>query len=172
MIRLATGSDISRIVEIYDATILGEEMGLTSIGWRRGIYPTEKAALDALSRGDLFVFEDHGVIAATAVINQNQADEYAECMWRYPASDCEVMVLHTLAVDPKMKGRGIGSAFIRFYEEYAKGNGCKYLRMDTNEENSPARRLYRELGFEERGSVYLRFDGIPNVYLMCYEKKL
>ena len=33
------------------------------------------------------------------------------------------MVLHTLVVDPLQSGRGLGSAFVRFYEAYALEQG-------------------------------------------------
>ena len=80
------------------------------------------------------------------------------------------MVLHTLAVDPDRSGRGFGTRFVRFYEQYAKDHGCMYLRMDTNVINSAARKLYRGLGYQEVGMVPCCFNGIPNVKLVCLEK--
>ena len=41
-------------------------------------------------------------------------------------------MLHTLVIDPEVSGRGYGKQFVAFYEEYARENGCKVLRMDTN----------------------------------------
>lgn len=38
-----------------------------------------------------------------------------------------VMVLHTLVVDPDKKRRGYGRAFLDFYENYARENGCAVL---------------------------------------------
>lgn len=35
------------------------------------------------------------------------------------------------------------SAFVKFYEEYAIQKGCSVLRMDTNERNTIARKLYQ-----------------------------
>lgn len=32
----------------------------------------------------------------------------------------------------------IGSAFVEFYENYAREKGCMELRMDTNEKNTAA----------------------------------
>jgi ribosomal protein S18 acetylase RimI-like enzyme len=139
---------------------------------QKNIYPTEETALDALEKGDIFVLEKNGCILAAARINQRQEEEYANCQWAFAASDSEVMVLHTLVVDPDASGRGIGSQFVRFYEEFAITNGCHYLRMDTNVINTVARALYKKHGYSERGIVRCKFNGINDVQLVCLEKKL
>lgn len=53
------------------------------------------------------------------------------------------MLLHTLLVDPDTSGKGYGTAFVDYYEKYALEHNCPYLRMDTNERNSGARKLYK-----------------------------
>ena len=99
--------------------------------------------------------------------------EYANAQWRYPdAPEGEIMVLHTLVVEPAQAGKGYGSAFVQFYEDYAREYGCSYLRMDTNAKNQAARKLYAHLGYWESGIVDCNFNGIPGVALVCLEKKL
>ena len=133
-IRKAREADILAIAGIYDRILTKEETGGATIGWVRGVYPTESFANKALAAGDLFVLEDGGKICATARINQEQVPEYAGGNWLYPdAPESEIMVLHTLAVDPQAGKRGLGRAFAAFYEQYAREHGCRYLRIDTNE---------------------------------------
>ena len=173
MIRKAAAADIPAIAGIYDRILTKEEAGQATIGWARGVYPTEGFARRALEAKDLFVLEDGGAICATARINQEQVPEYAGGDWLYgDAPDAEIMVLHTLVVDPQAAGRGYGRAFVSFYEQYAKDHGCRYLRMDTNAVNAAARRFYAKLGFRESGIVGCVFNGIPDVKLVCLEKKL
>ena len=81
-------------------------------------------------------------------------------------------MLHTLVVDPLQGGKGCGTEFVRFYEDYALSRGCRYLRMDTNARNAAARRLYAGLGYWEAGIVPCVFNGIPDVQLVCLEKYL
>ena len=171
-IRKAQQVDIDSIEEIYERVHDTEEQGLTTIGWIRGVYPVRKTAEDALNRGDLFVMLEDGKVVAAAVINQTQVNEYKDAAWRHEAPDQDVMVLHCLVVDPLVKGRGHGRAFVGFYEDYAKQQGCLALRMDTNEKNTRARKLYQWLGYEEVGIVPCVFNGIPNVQLVCLEKYL
>ncbi len=170
MIRKATASDLDAIELIYNRIHEEESRGSMTIGWRKGIYPVRQTAADALTRNDFFVEETNGTIVASAVINQQQVPEYANCTWTYNVPDDKVMVLHTLTVDPSIKGKGFGHAFVDFYEAYAKEQGCQVLRIDTQSKNAAARSFYHHLGFSEAGIVYCTFNGIPDVELVCLEK--
>lgn len=171
-IRKAEEKDIDAVAAIYAHIHEQERAGKVTIGWLSGIYPVRGTAEAALARGDLFVYEEEGRVFAAAVINQTQVDAYADGKWTYPARDDEVMVLHTLVVEPTAGGRGIGRAFVAFYERYARKHGCTVLRMDTNAKNAAARRLYQKLGYAEPDIVPCTFNGIPNVQLVLLEKKL
>ena len=109
---------------------------------------------------------------ATCMSASLTADVYADGNWLYPAEDREVMVLHTLTVDPDLSGRGIGRAFAQFYEDCARQAGCTVLRIDTNERNIAARHLYASLGYREADIVLCDFNRIPKIHLVLLEKKL
>ena len=170
--RKATINDIDAVESIYEAIHDQEESGVATIGWIRGVYPTRQTALDAMEAGDLFVEVDDGVVVAAARLNKSQVPEYALANWEHPAPDDQVMVMHTLVVDPSRGGHGYGPAFVDFYERYALEQGCPYLRIDTNERNTRARSLYRKLGYKEVGIVPCNFNGIPDIGLVCIEKRL
>lgn len=172
MIRKARTDDIGAVAAIYDAIHDLEEQGKTSIGWKRGIYPTSETALQALNAGELFVLEADGEVIASAKINREQMPAYAEVSWRYPASPDQVMVLHTLTVAPWASGKGYGREFLKFYETYALEQGCPILRIDTNARNIIAREMYRRHGYIESGIIPCSFNGIEGVNLVCMEKSL
>ena len=172
MIRKALETEIPAVAAIYDKLHTEEEAGRVTIGWIRGVYPTEDTARMALNRGDLFVQEDGGKIVGAAIINQTQVGAYYGGPWKYAAQDAEVMVLHTLVIDPDTAGRGLGKQFVAFYEDYAKENGCRVLRMDTNSRNARARAMYAKLGYREAGIVPCVFNGIEGVGLVLLEKLL
>ena len=172
MIRLANTADLDAIEAIYDAIHTQEEAGEVTIGWNRAIYPTRATAEATIEKGTMFVLEDEGRVVAAAKIDQEQVDVYANGEWRHPAEDEEVMVLHTLVIDPGVARKGYATKFVDFYETFAKDRGCSYLRMDTNEINVRARSLYRKLGYEEIGIVPCTFNGIDGVQLVLLEKKI
>lgn len=173
MFRKATEQDLDAIEAIYDAIHTQEEAGLTAIGWVRGIYPTRETAAESIGIGDMFVqLNEAGELVGAARINQIQVAEYADADWTIDVPDDEVMVLHTLVIDPQTAGRGYGKKFVAFYEQLALENDCRCLRMDTNEKNTRARSLYKKLGFKECGIIPCVFNGIDGVQLVCLEKIL
>lgn len=172
-VRKATSEDVPAIAGIYNDIHSREESGETTTGWLREVYPVRQTAEDAVKRGDMFVQEDsEGRILGTGIINQIQVDVYSDGKWKYPAKGEEVMVLHTLVISGKAKGRGLGGEFLRFYESYALEHGCRYLRLDTNARNTAARSFYKKHGYEEIGIVPTVFNGIPGVDLVLLEKRL
>ena len=172
MIRKATPADAPSVARIFEKIHDAEEAGVMTVGWDRNIYPTRQTAENALLAGELYVLEENGEILAAARINGEQMPAYEFVQWEYPAKDDEVLVMHTLCVLPSAAGKGYGSSFVRFYEKLARQSGRIYLRIDTNERNINARRLYKKLGYREAGVVPCEFCGIPGVNLVCIEKKL
>lgn len=172
MIRKAVSSDLDAVVTIYNEILQLQEDGAIKVGWIRGVYPTRATAEDALRREDLFVIEKDGAILGSAIINQLQVDVYAKAEWRHEVDAEKVWVLHTLTISPKASGLGLGKQFIDFYESYALDHGCLALRMDTNERNLVARKMYKKLNYEEIDMVPTVFNGIPDVNLVLLEKYL
>ncbi len=171
-IRKADKNDFNAILKIYGDIHTEEECGRAVIGWVRGIYPEAKTIEDALERDDLFVLEADGIIAGTVIFNQIQVDSYKTAEWQYEVADSEVMVMHTLVIDPAQKGKGLGKEAALFYEKYALQNGCHYLRIDTNAKNTAARAFYKKLGYKEIGIVPCDFNGIAGINLVLLEKKV
>ena len=170
--RKANRDDLDAIERIYDRTHDAEEAGLTTIGWVRGIYPVREVAEASIARDDMYVAEYDGRIVASGIINKIQVNVYLDCDWDYAAPDDKVSVLHTLVVDPDMRGMGIGPAFAGFYEELSREMGCEVLRIDTNARNKIARKMYEKLGYVETSIVPTVFNGIQGVDLVLMEKKL
>ena len=158
-IRKATREDLDAISEIYDQIHASAERGETYTGWLRGVYPVRATAEAALERGDLFIEEADGQPVGTAIINRIQVDVYRNAEWQYPAPDDQIMVLHTLVIDPRAKGRGLGRAFVDYYDAgTARDCGCRYLRMDTNALNRKCPRVLQETELSGDRDSALRFQ--------------
>jgi len=170
--RKAEAADLKTIAEIYAEIHDCEESGKLTTGWLRGVYPTEKTAETSLSFGDMYVETDGGEIVASGRINRIQGKEYADADWKITTDEGGVLVLHTLTVRPSLSGRGYGTAFVSFYENLARSEGCLCLRIDTNAKNLAAQKLYAGLGYTVASVVPCNFNGIPDVMLVCLEKLL
>ena len=172
MIRKALPTDIPAIAEIYHLILQKEAENGSQTGWQEGVYPTADTAREALQREELFVVEEDGAIVTAGRLNHDCEPEYSDCAWGFAASGEEIMVLHTLVVDPRAAGHGYGRRFVEFSENYAREQGCRCLRMDTNVTNLSARRLYASLGYREAGTISCEFNGTGKVLLVCLEKAL
>ena len=172
MFRNATQKDLAAICRIYDAIHTEEEAGRNTTGWMRSIYPTEDTARRGIETHDMFLLEDDGQIVACGRINKEQVDCYYGAPWQYDAPAEQVMVLHTLVVDPATTHKGYGRKFLEFYENFSKEQGCPYLRLATNEKNTRARAFYEKLGYWQVDIRPCAFNGIPDVNLVLLEKKL
>lgn len=172
MIRKAIKEDIDAVSGIYSMIHTEEECGKAAIGWVRDIYPTTKTTEDSFGRGDLFVEIEGDTVVGSAIINHMQPQSYKEGKWEFMAPADEVMVLHTLVIDPHFSGRGFGRHFIEFYENYAFSQNCHYLRIDTQDINHAARSMYRKMNYKEIGIVPCEFNGIEGVNLVLMEKRI
>lgn len=172
MIRKAIPNDLDAVAEIYVHIHMQERLKNICVGWIPDVYPTRATAEKALERGDLFVYQENDKILAAAIINREQVAVYADCVWEYEASADEIMVIHTLVVEPAAGKKGIGKQFIAFYEDYAHKEKCRVLRLDTNAKNVTARKFYANLGYREAGIRSCEFNGIPDVPLVLLEKAL
>lgn len=172
IVRKAVRSDLPAVDAIYGEIHTQEEAGAVTTGWKRGVYPVMDTARNALERGDLFVLDADGAVLGAGIINQIQMDVYAGAPWAYSVPDRLVCVLHTLVISPSAGQKGLGTFFIRFYEEYARSHGFPELRIDTNARNLRARSLYRRLGYREIDIVPTVFNGLPDVDLVLLEKTL
>jgi [ribosomal protein S18]-alanine N-acetyltransferase len=57
--------------------------------------------------------------------------------------------LYSLAVAPRLAGRGIGSALITAVEKAARSRKCRFVRLEVHEKNHGAIACYRKAGFRQ-----------------------
>ena len=173
MIRKANYDDLESIAKIYEDIITYEEENKRFTAFQRNIYPTRHTAEKALNEESIFVFEDNGEICASIIINANQPKEYDNVKWKYPASPDNALVIHLLCVSPNKSGLGIGRKMVEFAINVGVARNCSTIRLDTGEQNLPARRLYEKIGFTIAGTSIMKIGGlIQHNNHLFYEMKL
>ncbi|MRN56053.1 GNAT family N-acetyltransferase [Paenibacillus sp. LC-T2] len=115
------------------------------------LYPSKEIISLDIERGTLFVCEDNNAVAGIIVLDENQAEEYKSIQW--VQNEGPHLIMHRLAVDPQVQGKGIARRLIIFAENYAEHNGYKSIRLDTYNKNARALGLYSRLGYDRRGEV-------------------
>jgi len=75
----------------------------------------------------------------------------------------DFLMVENVAVDPAVKGGGLGKALMAFAETEARRRGLPELRLYTHAMMTENQAIYRHLGFVEIGRREV--DGRPRVYM-------
>ena len=164
MLRLATMQDSTRIMAIVQATVM-EMHAYGNYQWDE-VYPTEQDFASDITQGDLFVSEAEGQICGLICINQTEPAVYADANWTLAE---KALVLHRMAVDPALRGRGTGSELLQQAETLALSLGLRYLKTDTYALNEKAQQLFLKHGYHFCGEI--QFRKMEHQFY-CYEKVL
>jgi len=162
-LRRAEERDLPAIGELYRGSVARmHEMGIFQ--WD-DTYPTPAIHAEDVARGDLFVCDVDGRVAAAVVVNGNVHEDYAKGAWRYP--DAPYLTIHRLCVGAGFHGRGVAKAVMRAVEGYARSQGAQAMRLDTFSRNPIALRLYDGAGYARVGEVQW-----PRGTYILFEKRL
>lgn len=152
-IRTGRREDLNDIMEMITRCVKVMQDG-GSDQWDED-YPNRDVIGEDLSRGTLFAAESEGHVVGVVVLDENQDEHYKSIEWKQ--EDGAHLMMHRLAVDPKVQGQGIARKLVTFSEDYAKRGGYSSIRLDTYSKNTSALKLYRGLSYDLRGEV--KFPG-------------
>lgn len=164
MIRVAKEKDLSKIMEIIQATI--EIMGSENNPQWDALYPQRKDFHQDILDKSLFVFEEAGQVKGMLCINTVEPIEYGPVTW---SSREKALVLHRMAIDPAARKQGIGLKFMKFAEQVARESAIGYLKTDTFSENVKMNGLFQKCGYQKVGDIHFR--GLERLFY-CYDKVL
>lgn len=164
-VRLATSNDIPVLLSLIRRVVpLMRASG--NFQWDDQ-YPNAAVFENDIANGNLWVAELDGQLVGVAAITTDQEPEYAQVGWDLNET---AIVVHRLAVDPAVRGRGIAAQLMAQAEDVARQCGIGVLRIDTNTQNEATQRLFPKLGYVFAGEIGLGFR--PGLRFYCYEKRL
>ncbi len=70
------------------------------IGWKKGVYPTDRQLAEALARGQLYTLTEAGALCACVLLNSDCNPGYAGAAWGLDCPPEQVLIPRALAVDP------------------------------------------------------------------------
>lgn len=163
----AREEDIPLIAQLYDELTAKEEQGVNYSGWVRGEYPQESTARELFKRGGLHcIFDEQGKLVAAAAYDCTHGDCYKRVHWSRNIANEQTLCIHTLAVHPDCRKRGLGEKMMRFGFDKARELGLKGIRIDTWVNNLPGLRLYHRLGYRDADILYdnVQYEGDTMAY--------
>ena len=152
-IRSALPSDAERIFQLIEETkAFFRENDINM--WQWG-YPYLSDIEEDIRSGNAYVCVSDEMIVGYIFITYGEEEFHRTLKGKW--EDDGPAVFHRSVVDASFKHSGIGTMMVSFVEGLAKKRGCRSMRTETDETNTPMRNLMAKLGYSERGT--LLFDG-------------
>jgi len=165
LIRLATIDDLDQVMGVVRSVVpLMQASGNPQ--WTAE-YPNHEIFARDVEAGQLWVAQRAEKIVGVVAHTNQHTPEYADVGWDLAE---EAVVVHRLAVDPAVRGKGVALALMSKADGLAAERGTRILRADTNKLNLPMQTLFVKLGYELSGEV--SFNGREGLRFLCYEKRL
>ncbi len=151
--RKATRTELPAIWEILEQGIRRRKAE-GSNQWQDG-YPNPEVVGRDIERGVGYVLMMDDEVAGYSAILINDEPAYfaIEGQW---LSDGDFVVYHRVGVSEKLLGKGVARKMLEGIEEYARSQGIRSVRADTNHDNGPMLHLFDKLGYTYCGEVYFR----------------
>jgi GNAT superfamily N-acetyltransferase len=166
LLRKANTEDIPAMMDIVRQA--QESLKMLHVDQWQNNYPNEEVVGQDIDNGYAYVLtEDDKVIAiATVIYNYEPTyDRIYEGEW---LSRGDFVVVHRMAVDNRLRQRGLASYILGEVEKMAVQANIPSFKIDTHKDNTPMQKTLKKNGFTFCGRIVLS-DGHSRV---AYEKLL
>lgn len=140
-------ADIDEIEWLYNDLNHALESGINYPGWKKGVYPIRSDAVKGVSEGNLYIAKYKDKIVGSVILNHEPESAYDSVKWKTANNYSEILVVHTLVVNPNYFRVEIGKRLMNFTYEIAEKLNMKSIRLDVYENNKPAIKLYEKCGY-------------------------
>lgn len=154
-IGLAKEQDMPAIMEIiHQAQEYFRSQGIDQ--WQNN-YPNEVVIRRDIELGESYVLTEEGQVIGTFMASFRGEPAYEKIYDGQWLTDGPYGVIHRVAVDNRVKGRGYAGEIIRFMERQCleRDNPVGSLRGDTHEQNRSMQRMFLKNGYRLCGTIYL-----------------
>jgi [ribosomal protein S18]-alanine N-acetyltransferase len=123
-VRRSRPTDLDQLSDLENQVFSVNRMSRRSLRW-----------LVASPSADVLIAEARAEFAGAAVV-----------LFR---ANSKIARLYSLAVVPRLTGRGIGSALMVAVEKAARSRKCRFVRLEVHEKNHGAILCYRKAGYQQ-----------------------
>ena len=123
-VRCSRPTDLDRLSDLENQVFAVNRMSRRSLRW-----------LLSSPSAEILIAESRAEFAGAAVV-----------LFR---ANSKIARLYSLAVVPRLTGRGIGTALIAAVEKAARARKCRFVRLEVHEKNHGAIVCYRKAGYQQ-----------------------
>ncbi|MDO5444809.1 MAG: GNAT family N-acetyltransferase [Eubacteriales bacterium] len=168
-LRKAKNEEFDRIRDFYWNLIDDMKDRKDTVGWKKGIYPTEQFIRESIEDGNLYIIDGENGIIASVIINSLWNEGYDGLPWSVDCPRDNILVPHALAVKADAQGNGIGKRVVQDIIDIAKNENKKTIRLDILDGNIAAERLYTGMGFQYVQSKNMFYEDTGWTSFSMYE---
>ena len=164
-IRKGNDDDIPAIMDMISKYVIPAMHAAGNHQWGED-YPNVAAFQEDVDLDRLYVcITDLGDIVGVGALTTEQFHEYSQC-----GLDTSIPAVcpHRLAAHPLYAGKGIGRMLMNQAVTVCKEKQIDRIRVDTNNDNETAKKLFCRCGCVAVGLIEL--DMRPGMQFACYEK--
>ena len=145
----AAPENFEEIRDFYWALIEAMADKNDTIGWKKGVYPTDLFLRDSLKNQELFTLKDESrqTLLGCVIVNSAWNEGYEGVPWSIVCRPEEILVPHALAIAPHLQGQGLGQKLVQCILQLAQEKGKHVVRLDILGTNKAAEALYTGMGF-------------------------
>ncbi|GEM04039.1 hypothetical protein HMI01_10270 [Halolactibacillus miurensis] len=141
MIRLATHSDLDRIMVIVNEVI--KEMHVRGSQQWSTDYPKRADFIQDINKRELYVYEQAGEVAGMCAFSETGHAEYS----LIPFSTTNALTIKRLAISPRYRNKGISHQFIEAIKRVADEKNKQAINGDTFKNNPDAQAFFLKHDF-------------------------
>lgn len=168
-LRCAEKSEYAAVRDFYWEVIDLMQGRTDTVGWKKGIYPSDSFLKESIDCGDLYVIDGEGGYSASVIINSAWNEGYEGLPWSIDCGREDILVPHALAVHPALQGHGLGKTVVGDVIGIARERGIKTVRLDILGGNIAAERLYRSMGFRFVAAKDMFYEDTGWTEFLMYE---
>ncbi len=132
--------------------------------WQSG-YPDDTCIKNDILTGKGFFIEDKNQFLGYLCIDFDGEPAYHHLNGTW-SSDENYVVVHRLAFHEAARGKRLAETTFRLIEEFSRGKGTSYFRVDTDEANTKMQHILKKVGFSYCGTIW--FDNSEKI---AFDKK-
>ena len=145
--------EIPKIEDLKKVNKLAKQVHELHVNWRPDLFLSVDEVIsrknfeEKIKAKEIFVAKIQDDILGYITINIKEKDNPS---MRYRKQ----LQIEAICVDEKSRGKGIGTALLKFAKEFGKENNCTDLYLTVNKENENAIKIYEEFGFKVKSIAY------------------
>lgn len=150
---MQTTIEIPQIEDFNRVNELAKQVHELHVNWRPDLFLSVDEVIsrknfeEKIKAKEIFVAKIQDDILGYITINITEKDNPS---MRYRKQ----LQIEAICVDEKSRGKGIGTALLKFAKEFGKENNCTDLYLTVNKENENAIKIYEEFGFKVKSIAY------------------